>query len=271
MPVRPGAFSNPLCRWNFDRLPTRLRDDQVLVDFARITDCRSDKGKLERIATILRSEGYLILLTQNRPVYTRRSDVSPPAGGQRRRWVTMRELRSMLRPHFNTSRAFTIQPSGNRGFLRIVNSGRSNRSLAKILSQELLVRFKERCGLGQTLIVDAQKRRNALRDFGLAPVVPTKTRFLELAGTNPEWQAAGSQVRERLLELEKMPALPGSLQLSVYVPKERRLLSLASILPTAGLKTRSDPLLRTRSDTPWAFTATAIVRVILCLAPFRRS
>jgi hypothetical protein len=89
-------------------VPARLRDDQVLVDFARITDRRSEKGKLERIATILRSEGYLILLTQNRPVYTRRSDVAPPARGQLRRWVTMRELRSMLRPRFNTSRAFTV-------------------------------------------------------------------------------------------------------------------------------------------------------------------
>lgn len=45
------------------------------------------------------------------------------------------------------------------------------------------------------------------------------TRFLELAGTNPQWQAAGSQVRERLQALENMPALPGSLQLSAYRPK----------------------------------------------------
>jgi len=44
-------------------------------------------------------------------------------------------------------------------------------------------------------------------------------RFLELAGTNPEWQAAASRVRVRLQELSEMPAVPTSLQPSAYVPK----------------------------------------------------
>jgi len=43
--------------------------------------------------------------------------------------------------------------------------------------------------------------------------------FLELAGANPAWQAAASQVRERLKTLEKMPALPDSLKPSGYLPK----------------------------------------------------
>jgi predicted Zn-dependent protease len=43
--------------------------------------------------------------------------------------------------------------------------------------------------------------------------------FLELAGTNPAWKAAASQVRERLQTLEKMPALPDSLQPSGYLPR----------------------------------------------------
>jgi hypothetical protein len=67
----------------------------------------------------------------------------------------------MLRPHFRILKAFTIQPSGDRGFLRVVNSVKLNALLAKIIPQESIDGFKEKCGLGQTLLVVAQKRRQA--------------------------------------------------------------------------------------------------------------
>jgi predicted Zn-dependent protease len=43
--------------------------------------------------------------------------------------------------------------------------------------------------------------------------------FLELAQNNPAWKAMAPQVRERVETLEKMPALPDSLQPSAYLPK----------------------------------------------------
>lgn len=140
-------------------LPVETFD--VAITLETLSHVSNQARFVDRIARILTNEGYLILATQNRTVYTRRRDVAPPARGQLRRWVTMRELRSMLRPHFNTLRAFTIQPSGNCGFLRIVNSNKLNRLLAKFLSREVIESFKEQCGLGQTLIVVAQKRQNA--------------------------------------------------------------------------------------------------------------
>ena len=53
-------------------------------------------------------------------------------------------------------------------------------------------------------------RKAAIRDW---------RQFLELAGSNPAWKAAASQVQERLQTLEKMPALPDSLQPSGYLPR----------------------------------------------------
>jgi tetratricopeptide (TPR) repeat protein len=53
-------------------------------------------------------------------------------------------------------------------------------------------------------------RNAAIRDW---------KQFLELVGDNPDWKAAASQVRERLVTLELMPSLPDSLQLSRYLPK----------------------------------------------------
>jgi len=53
-------------------------------------------------------------------------------------------------------------------------------------------------------------RKAAIRDW---------RQFLDLAGGNPTWKAAVSQVREQLQTLEKMPALPGSRRPSGYSPK----------------------------------------------------
>ena len=110
------------------------------------------------LAAVLKSKGYLIVVTQNRAVYSRRQDVAHRGVGQIRRWVTMRELQSLLAENFDVKRAFTIQPSGHEGFLRIVNSARVNRALGMLISRPTLESLKERAGLGQSLEVLAQRR-----------------------------------------------------------------------------------------------------------------
>jgi len=113
---------------------------------------------VELMARVLKPGGYLILTTQNRTVYTRRKNVRPPAEGQIRHWVTMNELRSLVQPHFQILKSFTIQPGGDSGFLRLVNSEKVNRILSIIFSKSALQSFKERCGWGQTLVLLARKR-----------------------------------------------------------------------------------------------------------------
>jgi ubiquinone/menaquinone biosynthesis C-methylase UbiE len=139
-------------------LPVRTFD--VVVTLETFSHVPNQALFVELMARTLTSDGYLILLTQNRTIYTRRRDIAPPGKGLFRRWVTMSQLRKMLLPYFHISTAFTIQPSGNRGLLRIVNSNKLNRLLTKFLRRDSLERFKERCGLGQTLVVVGQKRRD---------------------------------------------------------------------------------------------------------------
>jgi hypothetical protein len=74
----------------------------------------------------------------------------------------MRQLRRILLPYFDIVKALTIQPAGDRGFLRVVNSRKLDRLLSKAISSTSLERLKEKYGLGQTLIVVAQKRRHAI-------------------------------------------------------------------------------------------------------------
>ena len=129
----------------------------VVVTLGTLAHVWDQARFMENIAASLKPGGYLIMFTQNRLVFSRRSDVAPLGDGQIRHWVTMRELRALAAPHFNIIRAFTIQPSGRLGFLRIVNSAKLNAVLSLVVPRTTLQSLKERAGLGQTLVMLAQQ------------------------------------------------------------------------------------------------------------------
>lgn len=130
----------------------------VVVTLETFSHVANQPQFIDLMARVLRPRGYLIITTQNRAVYTRRRDVLPPEVGQLRRWVTMKELRRMLTVQFEILKSFTIEPSGNRGFLRVVNSQKLNRLLSLVISGRNLTYFKEWKGWGQTLVVLAIKK-----------------------------------------------------------------------------------------------------------------
>jgi 2-polyprenyl-3-methyl-5-hydroxy-6-metoxy-1,4-benzoquinol methylase len=113
---------------------------------------------IELIASLLSDRGYLILTTQNRSIYMRNSRIAPPAQGQLRHWVTIQELRALLSPRFDCLRSSTVEPGGDRGILRLVNSRKLTSVLSRIFSKERVIRLKERLGFGQTLVLLARKR-----------------------------------------------------------------------------------------------------------------
>ena len=126
-------------------LPVEAFD--VVVTLETLSHVSNQDQFIRLIARVLKRHGYLLLATQNRTIYMRRGDVSPPGVGQIRRWVTMRELRGMLKPYFDIAKAFTIQPAGKRGFLRVVNSAKLNKLCSKVVPEACLQRLKEKCGL----------------------------------------------------------------------------------------------------------------------------
>jgi SAM-dependent methyltransferase len=131
----------------------------VVVTLETLSHVANQTKFIQVIADLLRERGYLILTTQNRDIYMRDSRVAPPAEGQLRRWVTMRELRRLLSARFECLRFGTVEPGGNRGLLRVVNSAKVTSSLSRMFSRERVMRVKERLGFGQTLVVLARKRR----------------------------------------------------------------------------------------------------------------
>lgn len=127
----------------------------TLETFSHVSD---QPRFIELIASLLSDRGYLILTTQNRSIYMRNSRIAPPAQGQLRHWVTIQELRALLSPRFDCLHSSTVEPGGDRGILRLVNSRKLTGVLSRIFSKERVIRLKERFGFGQTLVLLARKR-----------------------------------------------------------------------------------------------------------------
>jgi SAM-dependent methyltransferase len=137
-------------------LPTAFYD--LVVSLETLSHVADQRRFMDVIAETLKQHGKVVIATQNRAVYLRRSDVRPPAPGQLRRWLTKRELSNLLRPHFECLRSFTVEPSGDLGFLRLLNSRKLNAVLMWFLPRQSIEKLKENLGFGQTLVVLAEKR-----------------------------------------------------------------------------------------------------------------
>jgi 2-polyprenyl-3-methyl-5-hydroxy-6-metoxy-1,4-benzoquinol methylase len=128
-----------------------------LVVTLETLSCFSDQPAfVARLRWLLKPGGHLLLTTQNRIVYERRGDVQPVAPGQIRRWVSRRELRALLEPRFRVLRMATVFPGGDRGVLRVVNSYKLNAALRLVVGAARLERWKERAGLGRSIVALAR-------------------------------------------------------------------------------------------------------------------
>jgi SAM-dependent methyltransferase len=112
---------------------------------------------VQKLASLIRSGGFLAVTTINKFVYERRRDILPPERGQIRKWLTKRELRKLLSPHFEILSMTTIEPVGNMGVLRLVNSYKVNALLNRLFSPERVKGAKERIGLGGGIVILGRK------------------------------------------------------------------------------------------------------------------
>ena len=94
-------FAADFC--SLDLPPARFDVALALEIFSHVPDQR---GFVRQLAAVLKPRGHLILLTQNRLIYSRRSDIAPQGVGHVRCWVTMRQLRALVAPHFDVLRVY---------------------------------------------------------------------------------------------------------------------------------------------------------------------
>jgi 2-polyprenyl-3-methyl-5-hydroxy-6-metoxy-1,4-benzoquinol methylase len=125
-----------------------------LETLSHVTD---QPGFLHRLAELLKPGGLFLITTQNKSVFERRADIGPP-NGWIRKWVTMKALKSYLRPDFSIKHAITLEPEGHLGLLRVINSRRLNNYFDAVVGSSRVKHMKESAGFGQTIFVVAVKR-----------------------------------------------------------------------------------------------------------------
>ena len=126
---------------------------------------------VEILATALKPGGYLVISAANR-IVMERVDFGPDPREHIKRWLTLGELKRLVRPRLRVLRGRTIIPLGDRGLLRIVNSERLNRLVGWFVPRERLEAWKERAGLGYSVIVLASTLAARQRNWPL--LCPTR-------------------------------------------------------------------------------------------------
>jgi SAM-dependent methyltransferase len=121
-----------------------------------------DQSKYIRVAAdLLRPGGYLILTTANKFVmeHLGNEKFTPCPPEHIENFLDMKGLKRLLLPYFDVLRTTTINPTvGDGGILRVINSGKLNIVLGLLVSSDLLEAWKERAGLGYSLLALAKKR-----------------------------------------------------------------------------------------------------------------
>jgi SAM-dependent methyltransferase len=151
----PGAkfLAADVLRWD----PQGERFDLVLF-IDSLTSFRDQDLAVAKVFQLLQPGGYLVLASLNPFVFSRISWVTPPGEGQVRKWLSKADLRTMLRrAGLRIVRFFTVIRAGDRGILRILNSPKLNRVVETLIPEAWIRRVMEVCGLGQFLIVVAQR------------------------------------------------------------------------------------------------------------------
>ena len=130
----------------------------VIVTLETLSHVEDQPRFIAHLAGLLKRGGHLVLTTQNRFVFERRDDVTPQARGQLRRWVHRSQLRALLSQDFDVLQLDTLLPEGHGGILRLINSVKLRLWLGALVGEATVERWKERAGLGQTLVAFARRR-----------------------------------------------------------------------------------------------------------------
>lgn len=142
---------------DFFEVALPLAGYDVITSLEVLSHVGEQAAFVRRLAGLLRPGGLLVLSTQNRVAYRLWSAVAQADPAQLRHWVDASSLRRLLRPHFSEVRIKSVNPVGDRGFLRVVNAPKVDRAISAVIGAERLLRWKERALLGGTLIALARR------------------------------------------------------------------------------------------------------------------
>ena len=115
-------------------------------------------GFLKKFATLMKPGALVGFTTINKFIYERRSDIGAPAEGQVRHWLSRAQMRNMFAPYFDIVSMETLEPRGDTGILRYVNSSKLNAVLDRVFSHQRVKQAKEKLGLGGGVVIMAKRK-----------------------------------------------------------------------------------------------------------------
>jgi SAM-dependent methyltransferase len=129
----------------------------VVISVEVLSHVENHAAFVQKLSTLLRTGGTLILATQNRVVLERFNTVEAPRPGQLRRWFDRDELLALLTPYFEVQALKTITPVASKGPMRLL-AGRKAKKLIRAVAGRTVERALARLGFGWTLMTLARKR-----------------------------------------------------------------------------------------------------------------
>ena len=146
---------------DFLTLDLGVRCFDVVVSVETMAHFEDQQLYLERIHSLLRPGGLLMLAAQNRPVMERHLHLLPSRGWYRR-WVDHTELSTLVSRDFLVLELSSVTPTFHTGFLHFVNSRKVSAVAVKVglgRAMRRIVRYEESRFLGWSLVCLAQKAR----------------------------------------------------------------------------------------------------------------
>lgn len=130
----------------------------------QVIDRMEDQERFARLlARVLKRGDHALLITNNAWNLSHWSETALEdfSGGLQpiEKWLTARQLKDLLAPHFKVKRLDTILPGyGHRGCFRLVNSAKVTSALRRLGLSRWYERVLLRAGFGLLLFVVAERR-----------------------------------------------------------------------------------------------------------------
>jgi 2-polyprenyl-3-methyl-5-hydroxy-6-metoxy-1,4-benzoquinol methylase len=122
---------------DFMTLPFEPESFDIIVTLEVLSHVADQPAFVQKLASLLKPGGSLLLATQNRPVLETRCIVPPAAEGQIRKWVDRHELRALIAPHFFISSLVSVTPTSNRFPWRLLTASKTNAVLSPLFGSRL--------------------------------------------------------------------------------------------------------------------------------------
>lgn len=142
---------------DFMQFPLKPASFDVVVSLEVLAHVTEQQQFIDKLATILRPGGHLMLATQNRFVLKHFNRLPKDRPGWIREYTSRHELYKMVDGQYDILKLFSVTPRANRGLMNVINSRKVNRPIRALFGGRF-DRLKERMGFGWTLMLLAQKK-----------------------------------------------------------------------------------------------------------------